>query len=110
MDANTNLTAEQIVEDLEKEAFESSRTKNESPEEMSTSTLSNDNLFQEITQDEHVLIGADSEDAFRRQESNSSIRTNPDAKKTQTLSSIYSSRQNKSANTCLLYTSDAADE
>lgn len=99
MDANTNLTAEQIVEDLEKEAFESSRTKNESPEEMSTSTLSNDNLFQEITQDEHVLIGADSEDAFRRQESNSSIRTNPDAKKTQTLSSIYSSRQNKSANT-----------
>ncbi len=99
MDANTNLTAEQIVEDLEKEAFESSRTKNESSEEMSTSTLSNDNLFQEITQDEHVLIGADSEDAFRRQESNSSIRTNPDAKKTQTLSSIYSSRQNKSANT-----------
>lgn len=99
MDANTNLTAEQIVEDLEKEAFESSRTKNESSEEMSTPTLSNDNLFQEITQDEHVLIGADSEDAFRRQESNSSIRTNPDAKKTQTLSSIYSSRQNKSANT-----------
>ena len=99
MGDNNELTAEKIVEDLEKIILESQQEADSVSEAQNASTSAQDDGLDKLDQEESTLIGADSESAFRRQESNSSIRTNPDAKKTQTLSSLYSSRQNKSANT-----------
>lgn len=89
-DKNAELTAEAIEADMEENA---------DVKTMGIIGAGDTALPEEAQETESEdLIGGDAEEAFRRQETEGSIKVNPDSQKGDTLSSIYASRQNKSAN------------